>query len=174
MTTFLDESLAILDRTAPTLNALLRGLPDVWIRVNEGPGTWSPYNVLGHLIHCELEDWIPRVQIILKHGPARPFDPFDRTAHERQDQSIPFQTLLNRFSELRAGSLRQLRELDLQPEQLALTGAHPAFGLVTLRQLIATWAVHDLGHLVQISRVLAKRYRHEVGPWSEYLSVMKS
>ena len=169
----LDECLSILARTPATFDALLRDLPETWTAATEGPSTWSPYDVIGHLVYCEKADWMPRLEIILEHGPSRPFDPFDREAHFRESQGKALATLLDEFRELRHGSLARLRELDLQPEQLELMGTHPALGPVTLRQLLATWTAHDLGHVLQVSRVMAKRYKEEVGPWAEYLSVMR-
>ncbi|WP_321476412.1 DinB family protein [uncultured Paludibaculum sp.] len=170
---FLDECLCVLTRTPGTLDALLRDLPKAWTTATEGPGTWSPYVVMGHLIHCEKADWMPRVAMILEHGPARAFDPLDREAQLSAGQDRPLVELLDEFSALRRANLARLRALELQPEQLALHGAHPALGPVTLRQLLATWTAHDLAHLVQVTRVMAKRYKQEVGPWAEYLSVMK-
>ena len=170
---FLDECLSVLNRTPATLHALLRDLPDSWITATEGTGTWSPYVVVGHLIHCEKADWMPRLAIILEQGPSRPFDPFDREAQFRDSQGKSLSTLLDEFKDLRATNLERLRELNLQPAHLELVGTHPALGTVTARQLLATWTAHDLAHLLQITRVMAKRYKHEVGPWAEYLSVMK-
>ncbi|MCX6597817.1 MAG: DinB family protein [Acidobacteria bacterium] len=170
--TFLAESIAVLTRTPAVLDALLRGLPEAWTDASEGPGTWSPYVVLGHLVHGERADWMPRLEIILRHGPARAFDPFDREAQFAESQGKTLAELLDDFAALRRQGLERLRELDLQPGQLELTGTHPAFGPVTVRQLLATWTAHDLAHLVQVSRVMAKRYREEVGPWAEFLSVM--
>jgi hypothetical protein len=170
---FLDECLAILTRTPATLNTFLRDLPDHWTNHNEGPGTWSPYDVIGHLIHAENVDWIPRLTIILESGTNRQFQPFDREAQFHQSAGKTLPELLDEFSDARRHSLAQLHAMNLQPEQLELQGTHPALGLVTARQLIATWTAHDLGHILQISRVMAKRYKHEVGPWAEYLSVMK-
>jgi len=172
-TPFLDECLSILSRTPATLDALLRDLPDVWTTAMEGPGTWSPYTVVGHLIHGEKTDWMPRLAIILEHGPGRPFDPFDREAQFRDSRGKSLTNLLDEFAALRADNLVRLHGLNLQPEQLELIGTHPALGRVTARQLIATWTAHDLGHLLQVSRVMAKRYQQEVGPWAAYLSVMK-
>jgi hypothetical protein len=170
---FLEECLAVLTRTPATLDALLRDLPEVWTTATEGPGTWSPYVVIDHLIHGERADWMPRLAIILEHGPNRSFDPFDREAQFRESQGKPLATLLDEFAALRRDSLARLRSLDLQPEQLALEGMHPELGRVTLRQLLATWTAHDLAHLLQISRVMARRYRQETGPWAAYLSVMQ-
>jgi len=169
---FLEECLQVLDRTPATLNALLRDLPQVWTGASEGPGTWSPYDVLGHLIHGEQTDWFPRLKIILQHGPAKTFDPYDREAQFRVSEIKSVNQLLDEFISLRQENLSQLRSLNLQPDDLNRTGTHPVFGSVTLHQLLATWAAHDLAHILQISRVMAKRYRQEVGPWAQYLSVM--
>jgi hypothetical protein len=171
-TTFLEESLAVLTRTPVALDTLLRGLPESWTTATEGPATWSPYVVVGHLIHGEKADWMPRLEIILNYGEERAFDPFDREAQFRESQGKSLSLLLDEFSLLRRDNLIRLDQLDLQPAQLNLVGRHPAFGPVTVRQLLATWTAHDLAHILQISRVMAKRYRQEVGPWAEYLSVM--
>jgi hypothetical protein len=170
---FLDECLALLTRTPATLDCLLRDLPEAWTGATEGPGTWSPYVVIGHLIHGERTDWMPRLAIILEHGPTRPFDPFDREAQFTKSAGKSLPVLLDEFSALRRGNLERLRSLNLQPAQLELPGMHPALGPVTARQLLATWTAHDLTHINQVSRVMARRYRQEVGPWAEYLSVMK-
>lgn len=170
---FVDECVSVLTRTPATLNALLRDLPDPWTTATEGPGTWSPYDVVGHLIHGEKADWIPRLTIILEHGPARPFDPFDREAMFRDSRGKPLATLLDEFSALRRDSLAQLNALDLEPEQLELQGTHPALGLVTVGQLLATWTAHDLGHLLQVSRVMARRFKQDVGPFAQFLSAMR-
>ncbi len=170
---FLDECLAILTRTPATLDTFLRDLPAHLTNHNEGPGTWSPYDVIGHLIHAENADWIPRLTLILESGTNRPFQPFDREAQFQQSAGKSLPELLDEFADARRKSVAQLRGMNLQPEQLELKGMHPALGLVTARQLIATWTAHDLGHILQISRVMAKRYKHEVGPWAEYLSAMK-
>src|SRR6187431_2163892 len=169
---FLKESLAVLERTPATLNALLRDLPEAWTAATEGPGTWSPYVVIGHLIHGDKTDWMPRLAIILEHGESRPFDPFDMQAHFAESAGRPLSALLDEFADLRRDNLALLRELALQPEQLELKGMHPDLGPVTVRQLLATWTAHDLAHILQVSRVMAKRYRQEVGPWAQYLSVM--
>lgn len=170
---FLDEFIVVLSRTPPTLDALLRDLPDTWSHATEGPGTWSPYQVMGHLIHCERTDWMKRAAIIVEQGLARPFDPLDREAQLSQPCDRPIGELLDEFGALRRENLERLRAMQLQPAQLELMGMHPALGAVTLRQLLATWTAHDLAHLLQISRVMAKRLRADVGPWAEYLSVMK-
>ena len=169
---FLEESISVLERTPAALDAMLRDLPDAWTLADEGPGTWSPYVVVGHLIHGELSDWMPRLDTILQNGENRPFDRFDREAQFRDSDGKRLATLLDEFAGLRRDNLARLRMLDLQAAQLELKGTHPDLGPVTVRQLLATWTAHDLGHIVQVSRVMAKRYKQEVGPWAEYLSVM--
>jgi hypothetical protein len=171
-TPFLEECVSILTRTPATLETLLRDLPEVWTAATEGPGAWSPYVVVGHLIHGERADWMPRLSIILEHGTSRSFDPFDREAQFRESHGKSLSTLLDEFSALRRENLARLRALNLQPAQLELKGKHPELGPVTVRQLLATWTAHDLAHLLQVSRTMAKRYKQEVGPWAEYLSVM--
>jgi hypothetical protein len=170
---FLEECLSVLRRTPATLDTLLRDLPEAWTAATEGPGTWSPYDVIGHLIHGERVDWMPRLAIILEHGPTRSFDRFDREAQFRESDDKSLATLLDEFSSLRHENLARLHALNLQPSQFELQGTHPALGPVTLRQLLATWTAHDLAHILQVSRVMAKRFTQEVGPWAEYLSVMK-
>jgi hypothetical protein len=178
VTSFLDECTAVLSRTPATLDALLRGLPDVWIHADEGKlasgdATWSPYVVVGHLIHGEQTDWMPRLAIILEHGEKVPFTPFDRLAQFRDSEGKTLPQLLDEFSARRRESLSKLAAMNLQPEQLDLRGTHPALGSVTARQLLSTWTAHDLSHILQVARVMARRYRDEVGPWGEYLSVMR-
>jgi hypothetical protein len=170
---FLEECLSVLTRTPAILDTLLRDLPEAWTAATDGSGTWSPYVVIGHLIHAEKADWMPRLDIILEHGPRRPFDAFDREAQFRESNGQALSTLLDEFSALRRDNLARLRALNLQPAQLELQGIHPALGPVTVRQLLATWTAHDLGHLLQVSRTMARRYKQEVGPWPAYLSVMK-
>ena len=169
---FLEESLAILTRTPATLNTLLRDLPESWTTATEGPQTWSPYDVIGHLIHGERADWIPRLAIILEHGTARPFDPFDREAQFRESAGKSLSDLLDEFTALRRENVKHLRSLELDAGQLELEGTHPTLGTVTARQLLATWTAHDLAHVLQISRTMAKRYKQEVGPFAQFLSVM--
>ena len=169
---FLDECLSVLTRTPAVLDALLRNLPETLTAATEGPGTWSPYAVIGHLIHGEKVDWMPRLAIILEHGTARQFDPFDREAQFRDSQGQSLTVLLDELGALRHENLARLRALNLQPGQLELQGTHPALGPVTARQLLATWTTHDLAHILQVSRVMAKRYKLEVGPFAQYLSVM--
>jgi hypothetical protein len=169
----LGEATAVLARTPATLDALLRELPDTWLRGNEGKDTWNAFDILGHLIFGERTDWMPRLRIILESGEARPFDPFDRFAEIKQSREKSLELLLDEFARLRKENLAALHALNLQPEDLTRRGRHPAFGLVTLSQLLATWAVHDLTHLHQLSRVLAHQYRDAVGPWSVYLGVLQ-
>ena len=168
----LATSVAILTRTPRVLDALLRELPAPWIEGTEGPGTWSPYVIVGHLIHGERTDWIPRARIILEQGANRRFTPYDRFAQFRESEGKPLEQLLDEFAELRAANVSTLEGWRLTDEELALTGEHPEFGAVALRQLLATWVAHDLGHLVQTARVMAKHYREAIGPWRAYLSVM--
>jgi DinB superfamily len=169
----LAEAVAVLTRTPATLNALLRGLPNIWVRGNEGKDSWSAFDIVGHLIVGERTDWMPRARIILESGEARPFDPFDRFAQSRDSQDRSLDQLLDDFSRSRRESLVALQALKLQKEDLSRRGRHPALGVVTLSELIATWAVHDLTHLHQLSRVMAHQYRDAVGPWSAYLGVLK-
>ncbi|HEX6044406.1 MAG TPA: DinB family protein [Pyrinomonadaceae bacterium] len=162
----------ILRRTPATLNALLSDLPNDWVLSNEGPETWSPYDVIGHLIEGEENDWIPRARIILEQGEARPFDKFDRFAMLEKSKGKSLLELLAQFEKLRGQSLRELDELNLTPELLQKQGMHPALGVVTLSQLLSAWVVHDLGHIRQIVRVMAKQYRDAIGPWTAYLSIV--
>jgi hypothetical protein len=179
----LAEAIAVLTRTPEALDALLRGLPDIWVRGNEGRtkdrrsndenDTWSPFDIVGHLIVGERTDWMPRARIILEHGERRPFDPFDRLAQLKASQGKSLEQLLDEFARLRGENLAALQALNLQPEELVRRGRHPELGVVTLSQLLATWAVHDLTHVHQISRVMAHQYRDAVGPWSAYLGVLR-
>ena len=169
----LDEAVDILARTPGTLDALLRGLPDGWIVANEGGETWSPVDVVGHLIHGERADWVPRARIILEHGEARAFDPFNRFAQFAESEGRTLASLLDEFATLRQQSLRDLAALRLTDADLDRRGRHPAFGVVLLRQLLATWVAHDLDHIMQISRVLARQYSDEVGPWRAYLRIIE-
>ena len=168
----LDRSIAVLERTPSTLRAMLSGLPREWTDATEGPETWSPYDIVGHLVHGERADWIPRARIILAQGADRRFTPFDRLAQFRESQGKSLENLLHEFATLRADSLATLAGFALDDDKLALHGEHPAFGAVALRQLLSTWVAHDLGHVAQIARVMAKQYRDAVGPWREYLPVM--
>ena len=168
----MEEGTAILARTPGTLDALLRGLPGGWIAANEGENTWSPFDVVGHLIHGERTDWMPRVKIILEQGESRAFDTFDRFAQFAASEGRTLDSLLDEFATLRRENLRDLGNLRLTDGDLDRRGRHPAFGVVTLRQLLATWVAHDLDHVVQISRVLARQYSDEVGPWTAYLRII--
>ena len=168
----LDRAIGILERTPAALDALLRGLHDDWTRPNEGPDTFSAYDNVGHLIHGERQDWIARAEIILAQGPHRRFEPFDRFAHYRESEGKSLAQLLDEFAALRAANLARVRGWALTDAHLALEGEHPTFGTVTLRQLLATWAAHDLGHVAQIARVMAKQYRDAVGPWRAYMPIM--
>ncbi len=172
-TDFVQDSLALLERTPGALDALLRGLPAAWTSATEGEGTWSPYVVIGHLIHCEKADWMPRVRMIVEHGDAKTFEPLDREAQFREGTERDLDSMLEELRVLRAANLAELRGMGLGEAELEREGSHPAFGKVTLRQLLATWTAHDMAHVVQIARTMAKRYREEVGPWAEYLSVMR-
>ena len=168
----LQSTVALLARTPAALDALLRDLPEVWILTNEGDDTWNVREIVGHLIHGERTDWMTRTRMILEHGEARAFEPFDRLGHARavQDQSLA--QLLDEFARLRSDNLAELQALNLGPEDLERRGRHPVFGVVTLSQLLATWAAHDLTHLHQMARVMAHQYREAVGPWSQYLGVL--
>jgi hypothetical protein len=167
-----DEASAILARTPATLDALLRGLPESWTSANEGEKSWSPFDVIGHLIHGERTDWLPRARIILQHGEARSFDKFDRFAQFNLSQGRTLASLLDEFAEARANSLRELSALRLTEADLDRRGRHPELGVVTLRQLLATWVAHDLDHIMQTARVLGRQYSDAVGPWRAYLRVI--
>ena len=169
----LGEAVAVLEHTPAILQAWLSGLPPVWSEADEGPETWSAFDILGHLIHGERTDWMARVRILLDYGEDRAFDPFDRFAQFEESRGRRLDELLGEFTALRRHNLEILRGFDLGPPQLARTGRHPELGRVTLAELLATWAVHDLGHIAQIARVMAKRYRSEVGAWGAYLPVLR-
>ena len=167
-----DDAIAILSKTPAALDALLRGLPDAWLNATEGPGTWSPFDVVGHLIHGEETDWMPRARLILEHGSTRPFVKFDRFAQFEASAGRTLGALLDEFADRRRGNLADLRALALSKSDLDRPGLHPELGPVTLRQLLATWVAHDLDHVMQISRVLARQYSDEVGPWRAYLRII--
>ncbi len=169
----LDNGVSVLERTPRVIDAMLRGLPDAWVRATEGGETWSPFDVVGHLIHGEKTDWIPRARRILEDGERRAFDPFDRFAQLKASIGRTLESLLDEFAALRAEGLRALRAWKLTPERLALRGNHPELGSVTLGQLLATWVTHDLDHVGQIVRVMAKQYTVAVGPWAAYLRVVR-
>jgi len=168
----LEQTILLLSRTPEALNGLLRDLPESWTMGNEGENSWSAFDIVGHLIFGERTDWMPRAKMILQFQESKTFEPFDRLGQVRESQGKSLGQLLDEFAGLRAENLRELRALNLQPTSLALRGRHPSLGVVTLSQLLATWAVHDLTHLHQISRVMAHQYRHAVGPWSQYLGVL--
>lgn len=168
----LDTSLALLERTPTALNALLRDLPDAWTRRNEGEKTWSAFDVVGHLVHCEREDWMPRARTILAYGDSRTFPPFDRWGHVKAVEGKSMAQVLDELIGLRAANLAELRSKNLTELELARRGLHPGLGSVTLSELLATWAAHDLNHLHQMARVMAFQYRDAVGPFRQYLGVM--
>jgi uncharacterized damage-inducible protein DinB len=173
MKSHLKQTISLLERTPVALNALLRDLPDEWTRRNEGANTWSAFDVVGHLIHGERTDWIPRARRILESGESKPFDRFDRFAQERESESKSLPQLLDEFARLRREKLDELRAMNLSDDDLRRRGTHPALGTVTLSELLATWAAHDLTHLHQITRVMAHQYREAVGPWTKFLGVMQ-
>jgi hypothetical protein len=163
---------AVLERTPRTLRGLLRGLGPAWADATEGPETWSPYAIVGHLIHGELTNWVPRAELILAQGPNRRFTPFDRVVQPRESPRQLLDDLLDEFARLRAANLTTLAGWRLTDTELALEGEHPEFGVVMLRQLLASWVAHDLGHVAQVARVMAKQYRDAVGPWRAYLPIL--
>ncbi|MEZ5319231.1 MAG: DinB family protein [Vicinamibacterales bacterium] len=167
-----DEAIPVLRRTPAVLRALLANLPDGWISATEGPGTWSPFDVVGHLIHGERTDWIPRVEHLLAHGDAVTFPVFEREAMFATSRDETLGDRLDTFDRVRAESLTRLGALALTDADLARTGRHPEFGVVTLGQHLATWVAHDLGHVNQVVRVMARRYSDAVGPWRAYLSII--
>jgi DinB family protein len=169
----LPDTISLLTRTPAALDALLRDLPETWTRRNEGENTWTAFDVIGHLIHGERTDWMPRAKMILEFGESRVFEPFDRWAQARESEGKSLPQLLDEFARLRGENLKQLRAMTLRPEDLERRGRHPALGTVTLSQLLATWAVHDLTHLHQLSRIMAHQYRETVGPWSAFLGVLQ-
>jgi hypothetical protein len=169
----LQNSIALLTRTPSALNCLVRDLPKEWTFRNEGENSWSVFDIVGHLNHGERTDWMARAKIILQFGESRPFDRFDRFAQQRESQGKSLPQLLDEFALLRSQNLSELRSLNLKPEDLQKRGKHPALGTVTLSELLATWAAHDLTHLHQISRVMAYQYRQSVGPWTKFLGVLQ-
>lgn len=168
----LNASTDVLGRTPATLSALLVGLPEPWVRGTEGPDTFSPFDVVGHLIDGEETDWIPRARVIMARGPDPRFTPYDRFRHRTRNVGRSLESLLAEFAQLRSANLELLGSWRLGPTELDLPGTHPALGAVTLRQLLATWVVHDLGHVAQVARVMAKQYRSAVGRWIEFLPVL--
>ena len=169
----LARTIELISHTPAALHALLRELPEEWTHHNEGDGTFTVVDVVGHLIHADKEDWIPRARRILQHGEAVPFDAFDRWGHVKECQGKTLPQLLDEFTRVRSNCLDELRALNLQPEQLALRGQHPSLGAVTLSNLLATWAAHDMTHLHQVSRIMARQYAELVGPFGAFLGVLK-
>ena len=169
----LDETVAVLSRTPSALDAMLRGLPDRWVRRKEGEGSWSAYDIVGHLVNLERTDWMARLRRILEDGDSRPFDRIDRFAQMKEGHEQSLGQRLDEFARLRRQNLDELRALNLQPSDFARRGMHPALGPVTLANLVATWAAHDLTHLHQLSRVMAYQYREAVGPWTKFLGVLR-
>ena len=167
-----DDAIPILRRMPAVLRALLSDVPEPWVRGTEGPDTWSPFDIVGHLIHGERTDWMVRTDILLKHGEARAFTPFDRFAQFEASRGKTLAELLDTFAELRAANLQRLESLQLGPEDLLRRGRHPELGPCTLSELLATWVVHDLSHLTQIARVMGKQYLEAVGPWRAYLPML--
>ncbi len=170
----IDKSIEILERTPTVLEHLLSGLSNEWTTSNEGENTWSPYDVIGHLIHGEKTDWIPRAQIILSDAPNKTFEPFDRFAQMSADKQKSLEELLAEFKALRSENINLLKAFSVNKKTLTQTGIHPELGQTNLKNLLATWVVHDLGHITQISRVMAKQYKTEVGPWEQFLTILKS
>jgi DinB family protein len=168
----LDLSIQVLQRSPATLRALLEDVGAPWTRGTEGPDTFSPFDVVGHLVDGEETDWIPRARLMLAQGPDIRFQPYDRFRHRARNAGRSLESLLTEFARLRAGNLDLLRSWNLTARELELPGEHPTLGRVTLRQLLAAWVVHDLGHIAQIARVMAKQYREEVGPWVPFLPVL--
>ena len=169
----LELTIALLAHTPATLNAWLRDLPEAWTTVNEGGETFSAYGVVGHLVHGERTDWMPRVKTILEYGESRAFVPFDRFAQDRESAGKSLPQLLDEFAELRGQNLKELNALGLTEQKLNMLGRHPRLGTVTLANLLATWAVHDMTHLHQLARIMAHQYRGAVGPWSVFLGVLQ-
>lgn len=170
----IEKSLEILERTPEVLESLLLGLSDEWANGNEGAATWSPFDIVGHLIHGEKTDWIPRMELILSDSADKTFQPFDRFAQQQASEGKALTELLQEFKMLRSGNVERLRSQGLTSGDLLKRGMHPALGEVTLQQLLSTWTVHDLNHIAQAARVMARQYENEVGPWKEYLGVLNS
>lgn len=170
----LDQAISVLERTPKVLSELLLGLDEVWTLPNEGQDSWSPFDVIGHLLHGEATDWLPRIKLIMSDKVDKTFEPFDRFAQKESSKGKKLDDLLEAFREFRARNLQELKSLNLNESDLDRQSIHPSLGPVVLRQVLATWVAHDLGHIVQISRVMAKQYKEEVGPWTQYLKVLNS
>jgi hypothetical protein len=168
----LDKGIAVLERTPATLRAMLSGLPEAWVMSNEGGDSWSPYDVVGHLVSLECSDWIQRARIILEHGNSRPFDPVDRFAMFTESKGKSLEQLLDELAELRQANITTLRNMNLTTDDFSRKGVHPALGDVNLGQLLAAWVVHDLNHIHQIAQTMARQYTDVVGAWREYLLVL--
>lgn len=172
MESSIEYTIQILERTPDALRTLLYNVNEDWMRENEGGETWSPYDVIGHLIHCDENNWIPRISVVLSDSIVRKFESLDRFAQLEKSKGKSMNQLLDEFAEIRCASVAKLRTLPITDEHLSKTAIHPELGMVTLSQLIATWVVHDLDHISQISRVMAKHFKHKVGPWIQYLRIL--
>jgi len=170
----LENSLPILEQTPAVLRTFFAQLPEAWVNTNEGENTWSVFDVVGHLIHGEHTDWIPRTKLILSNNEVKTFIPFDRFAQFQDSRGKTLTQLLSTFKLLRHQNIISLKSFSISDTDLSKTGIHPEFGTVTLKQLLATWVAHDLGHIAQISRVMAKQYKEEAGPWTQYLKILQS
>ncbi|MBV1923416.1 MAG: DinB family protein [Flavobacteriaceae bacterium] len=168
----LNEAIEVLERTPTILYSYLYNISEEWLYNNEGGDSWSPFDIIGHLIHGEKTDWIPRTKIILSNSDDKSFIPFDRFAQFENSKGKSINELLKEFLSIRVHNLKVLKSLEITPEKLKLTGIHPEFGSITLEQLLATWVVHDLGHIAQVSRVLAHQYKDEIGPWKAYIPIV--
>lgn len=168
----LDQALEILTRTPNVMKSLLSGISEEWVHSTEGPGTWSPYDVVGHLVHGEKTDWMPRLEIVLSTAGNKTFTPYDRFAQFEMSQGKTLEILLQEFEHLRTKNLETLRSKNLSEADLQRTAIHPSLGTITLKNMLASWVVHDLGHLAQVSRVMAKQYQVEIGPWTKYLTIV--
>lgn len=168
------RSIEILSRTPATLKSMLSGISEAWSHVNEGGDSWCAYDIIGHLIHGEKTDWIPRMEIILGPQPDKTFQPFDRLAQFQERHGRTLEDLLQTFADLRSQNLTILQAKNLTPEDFLQKGIHPAFGEVSLAQLLSTWVVHDLNHIAQIARVMARQYQEAVGPWISYLKILNT
>lgn len=173
MTLEINKSIEILEKTPAVLQHLLGGISKGWTQNNEGDDTWSPFDVVGHLVHGEKTDWIPRLQLIMQHSDSQTFEPYDRFAQFKLSEGKSMSDLLEEFGSCRKNNISILKGLNLSEEDLKRKAIHPSLGLVTMKQLIAAWVVHDLGHIAQISRVMAKQYQTEIGPWSQYLTIVQ-
>ena len=169
----LNRSIEILERSPQVYNSLLSGLSKEWTHCNEGNGTWSAYDIVGHLIHGEITDWIPRLKIILSEDSDKTFEPFDRFAQEKNSKGKTLGELLNTFEELRTKNVAYLRSLKLSDQDLDSKGMHPDLGEVTCKELLATWTIHDLSHIHQLTRVMVRQYGDEVGPWEKYIGIFQ-